>query len=548
MAKGLKMNKKYIIIILLVLLNIVIRILFVPHEMGIDSFRTHYLANSIKEVGFAKWVLNPLSLIGFYPYSYPSGISFVLASISSLTQTSLELVILIFSILIGVIGLIGMYLFLKEYSNNDLISWIGGFIFSVSPLFLNFTWWTISTRGSFVVVVPFIFWGVLKYERTKNFKLILLTILLIIFSSFIHRMFLLALFLIPISYFGAKIILKRFNENRFFKIYIIACLLFVILLVLPFFLNIEPYETWKFTYKDGYFFDAGTNQDYDLGTLDDKIIFLNMVIDYLSNLGIIFLFVPIGFFLLSKKIKDKIKFKDLFIIFPFFLSAPLFLNGYYVSMFFLPLFCLLATMGFKYFISLFQNKILIKNMVFILVILTLIFSLFMNFHWINNFENYNEKAWIEDSTISSANFINKYNEEKKSILISNPLLNDRLKSYTNLPLLPANSHEYIGLLIYDIYTKEDIEIDFSLKYLITPVKSFIKLKSTKRNFYRDWADFVIKPLYSVKSMEIKNFYNVGYVLEKKKALYLRDHWKFYKDLEKTQPKIYDNNNIEIWYL
>ena len=59
---------------LLIAFNMILRIPWVPHELGIDSFVVHSLANSITKFGEARWWIHPASIIGSYPYSEPSSL------------------------------------------------------------------------------------------------------------------------------------------------------------------------------------------------------------------------------------------------------------------------------------------------------------------------------------------------------------------------------------------------------------------------------------------------------------------------------------------
>ena len=68
--KSLKTKESILFII--ILLSLIIRIPFTPHEIGNDSFYVHSMTHSIIQEGYAKWVIHPASLFGLYPYSYPS--------------------------------------------------------------------------------------------------------------------------------------------------------------------------------------------------------------------------------------------------------------------------------------------------------------------------------------------------------------------------------------------------------------------------------------------------------------------------------------------
>ena len=76
---------KIILFSLLIVLNLILRIPFYPHEYGADSFVIHILANSVSQFGHARWWINPLSVVGLYPYSECSAVPFILSEISQCT-------------------------------------------------------------------------------------------------------------------------------------------------------------------------------------------------------------------------------------------------------------------------------------------------------------------------------------------------------------------------------------------------------------------------------------------------------------------------------
>ena len=94
----------YLLLGALVFLNIALRFPKGLHEEGYDSFFIHVLSNSIVDAGHAKWVLHPMSLYGLYPLSYPSSQPFLLAGGSLLSGIDMEMMILLNSIVLGLIG------------------------------------------------------------------------------------------------------------------------------------------------------------------------------------------------------------------------------------------------------------------------------------------------------------------------------------------------------------------------------------------------------------------------------------------------------------
>lgn len=122
-------NRNFILLVLLILLNVVLRLPITPHGTGSDSFMFHELSNSIIQYGYAKWVIHPASIFGLYPYSYPSGLMYLLASISLLTNLSMENVSILFPMFLGVLGVFGAYLVAGEIKKNFLFQFLVAFSF-----------------------------------------------------------------------------------------------------------------------------------------------------------------------------------------------------------------------------------------------------------------------------------------------------------------------------------------------------------------------------------------------------------------------------------
>ncbi|MFW9944005.1 MAG: hypothetical protein ACFFB7_03320, partial [Candidatus Sifarchaeia archaeon] len=78
-----------LVLALMVLVNIVARYPAdhtSPH--GSDTYLTLDLGRALETYGQANWILHPLSYVGLYPLSYPSGTSFIYAELVIMTETS----------------------------------------------------------------------------------------------------------------------------------------------------------------------------------------------------------------------------------------------------------------------------------------------------------------------------------------------------------------------------------------------------------------------------------------------------------------------------
>lgn len=226
-------STKFILMALLLLLNIVIRIPSIPHEKGYDSFFIHSLANSISNFGAAEWWINWMSVFGLYPYSYASAVPFTLSGLHQLTGIEMEIVILIFCVILGLLGMFTSYIFAGMIYDNFIFKFIMTLFFSLAPGIMNFTTWEVSTRGQFLIFFPLFIYLLLK-NITPLKKVILLIISFILIFATHHY----AYFLIPlVVLYGFITILKNIKISFFKESYVAYIFTFAILafFLLPFF-------------------------------------------------------------------------------------------------------------------------------------------------------------------------------------------------------------------------------------------------------------------------------------------------------------------------
>lgn len=185
-------RKKVILFLLLIVLNIVLRIPSIPHEKGADSFFIHSLSNSITSFGHANWWLHWLSVFGYYPYSYASAIPFSLSGLSQVTGIEMENTILLFCIVLGLFSIFSAYLLASMLYDNFIFKYLMALFYSISPSVMFFSTWEISSRGPFIIFLPFFLYILVK--NFQNVKHILLMLIIIVFLFSIHH---LAIIIVP---------------------------------------------------------------------------------------------------------------------------------------------------------------------------------------------------------------------------------------------------------------------------------------------------------------------------------------------------------------
>jgi len=238
-----------LLFLFLIILNIVIRIPCTP-ELGTDSFFIHALCDSISAHGHAQWVSHPLSYLGLYPFSYPSGVPFLISGINQCAGIDMPSTILITSTFLGILSIFTSYLMAKSILNDNIFKFLVAFSFSLSPIILKFTIFNISTRGLFLVLLPLFVWSLFKQRDSDDIviklKFLALSIVLFLTLASTHRMFwavvfLWALFILIIISHNIKIwkIIPRFFPTLSFIFSLFIFILALIALLFPSILNVN---------------------------------------------------------------------------------------------------------------------------------------------------------------------------------------------------------------------------------------------------------------------------------------------------------------------
>ena len=313
-----------------------------PHESGKDSFIVHSLAQYLQDLHFAPWLVHPLSAYAMYPFSYAPGMSFILASLSNLTGLSIELSILLFSVIISFVGAYGMFMFTGEISDRFDVKFVASFLFVFTPTLSTFLIWTISTRGPFICLMTLLLWA---FGRTINarhkgrFFLVALIFLLILPT--IHRfalilpIVLLALLASYLSILGLEFTDRAsiyYREN----VMIVSAIIFAFMLFL-FYLQVAAVDIYapSMDYFSVWFAYGGRDSPLTLA--------INILVYYGMSMGILMLFGGLGLAsVLGNVNKTRMEWSLLYLIVFF---ALFLMDRTYLKMFVAPLFLPLLAIG-----------------------------------------------------------------------------------------------------------------------------------------------------------------------------------------------------------
>jgi len=424
------------IIILLLILNITLRIPITPSPVGTDTYKT------IWEI---KWILNyqePILakgrlavLHGLYttkegfeyiqtrgpkaayyftdPFIYQTNIALLIHT------TGLELIdsLLFFDIFCGVLAFLSSYIMAKSFVENKFMVYVIAFTYSTAPIFLHETTWQGTFRTLFTAILPLLFWSFFKNHLTGKKKYMLFSIFIGFTLYATHRMGLMLplyypAFALSIAYprivtflEGKSRIVDKFLPYFFPTLYV---LMFSLFSLYPFFSNMIFFQSMKYDYSEGLLTSG----------FQTPRVMLNMIVDYYSRLGLLMIFSLIGFIILVEKLRRPVKNKNYLVIaFSLLFSAPFFLNGEYMTIYLMPIFSVLISLGVKGFFSFietiaFSLKLSYQTLQFVVTmffISSCMFSIFMNYWWTTSPYStiINVNNWMDERVKQSVPYIDQ---------------------------------------------------------------------------------------------------------------------------------------------
>jgi len=479
------------------------------------------MINSLSSVGYAKWVVHPLSIIGMYPYSYASALIYAGSILNLSTGISTEAIMVVLPILLGILAVLGSYLLAGRFNKNFYFRFLVALGFSTSPLFLRDTTFAFSTRMLFVAILPFFIYFLLKCKKLDKNLLLSLVFLSILCMS--HRVFILLLPVI-VAYLLSLVIVKHkgllvvFNKLKFplFSLFLIG-----VVLNFPLFGSSIP------VYNRLYL------------TLNFFPRLSQLVFAYGRNIGFLSFFLVLGsFFLLLKPTK---KFEEIFIISLLVSFTPLLASWKYAFSILLVIFCIISAKGFFLASDFFKRYTKIHGP-FLFLTLFLILSLpILGQFYFHKTLSTPDTRYMEDRTYHAALFIDS-NLYSGILASNNGGVLRKISSSTDYPLF-SGSHM---ALIHDLATPEDVKANFVYKL---GSRRMFKLNGTSINWY---VYKLCRTPYATRlvSQAISKF-NIGYViLESELCFSIPNSTEptLFGYAYKNKNKIYDNSGETIYAL
>jgi hypothetical protein len=518
------LRTKIVLMCLLIALNLILRYPTSPHEIGMDSFAVHTMANSISEFGYAKWWIHPASIIGWYPYSSVSAVSFVLSGMSQCTSIDIEKVILLYCMILGIFSIFGAYLMAGVIWNNGTFKFLVTTVFSASQGIITFSTWTAHSRTLFVISLPLFIYLLLK-TRTFKVRFGILTFVILAMLLVTHHYI---YFVIPsiFSYLIVVVVYKTGKRIKSIRIpENIANLAvfagFLIMFSIPFFTR---------TLAES---DPG-------GMAGGRYAWMfSMIQSYTRYIGIFIILVVSGYvYLLLKRNK---RLEEWFLLFCLIGLAEFLYIITYMKWFILPFASLLIGIALTNVANVKtdtkKRKVVPSLIVVIILLLSLSFTGYYQYlHFLND-PNPN-KRYMEDRTYTGGLWI-KDNVDKNKRMIASL----RLSSISGVPTLTGSSPSDLAygfvdpneLEVKQIYPATSVEFYFHDPYKVV------------NHSYTDW--YALNILHSDINERMSWAYrsthrfNLSYYAENKDSSN-----KLLQSVQQTKDCLYDNGKICIWNL
>ncbi len=469
----LSKSSLFLIPILLLALNLVIRFPIAPHELGTDSFFIHALSQTICSNNYAVWLLSPLSFFGLYPYSYASGLPHLLAITSLTTDLNMEWTIYYSSLIFGLLGVIASFSLASEFSDSLSFRSLVALLFTLAPLTIGFTLWTASSRGILFMITPLFVWCLLRWHKHRSYRYGLMLGMLFLTLAALHKTFVLLL-LVFLGY-----ILANYIYNNYYKFgsknvpYLIVVVIISLFIVQFFFMQ----NAWAQDYNHFAMFKGDAWYHYLIGTC----------ICMTARLGILLPLSMIG--LITIVFKPSKLFTDWFLLCTAALSIPLLGHSFYVYQTLQPFFIIFAAIGILSLLEFFK-PLSRQCLVITILVLVIGFSSWVIYASYTNTDDQGYKNYMKESAYSLTQYIEQETENQP--ISGGGVIQRYIGAYTSNPVPLSYS---LDQLLYEPQRTRSLDIHLSpLPKTLNELSRFVKKPfASSNNLYNIQIQYLVRP-------------------------------------------------------
>ncbi len=399
-------RKHSLVIILLVCLVAVMRVPTTPRMVFRDSYASASLVDAILSSESLRSPDVDLSVKGdfmHFGYTFAPIYPLTIVSFMQLTGADIEQASVLASIGLGVLGFLASFVLAREFLGDGMPAYLAALSYATAPIFVSQTTHTLLSRGLFTAILPLLIWLLLKHARDGEARFLGASFCLAVALYLTHRMGV----LIPIYYiaYALSALMHTYQDNhrpqgRAAKLTPLLYSALAILLVLWSLESMTVIPQFRQNYSTGAL-ASGTSL---------RIRFINLIIDYLSNAGVLSLFAVIG---LAAIIWETRRYttprNDILLVAALTLILPLSSAGQYAVLLFLPIISLLSAKGLTILLEGTPRFTAQRNAsaaACFLITTSIIFTLFMAWHWltVESRHHMTESNWIDERVISALEY------------------------------------------------------------------------------------------------------------------------------------------------
>lgn len=370
----------------IVLIAIAVRYPLVEHERNqTDSYFIHQLSYSIVDSGYAKWTFSAFSYVGYYPFSYPSGMPFLVAEVSSLTGLNIESCILLTNFFLASVFSLTCFVLARQFLRRPEYVLLATLLVTLGSRFVDTSYWNASARGPFVVLFTLVVFVSFRAVAMGQSRLFILAGILAVGCLAMHHMAVL-LVLFGIGYllaaFETHYFLERFSlhRRRMAVAFNVVSGLSVVVFAVGF---SERFGTPGFSsFEETSFLDINPTA---------LSIILNMAASYTNQIGFILLFALMGIPSLFRS--SRLSLETLFPLAVLIVFIPILGSGLYVSMLLAPFIAILGTMWIAKLLESSRRRLTVLSIIALLIVSSAALPIWSTQRW-------NEKEYLSGKTVN----------------------------------------------------------------------------------------------------------------------------------------------------
>ncbi len=403
-------SKRTVLILLavFVLISLALRYPLVEHERyQTDSYYIHLLSDSIIKDGSAAWVFHPLSYFGYFPFSYPSGVPFVVSEFSMMSGLSIEYSVLVLDMIIALLFCLGVFMLARQFVMRPEHALFVVFFAILGARFIDTSYWDGSARAPMIVMITLSLFVVLRANQMGDRRLYGLALIFCLGCLATHHMaVLLILFAVAymISVITTHYIPRVLHINRRLAIVssqalILAGIFFVSFIALDFFGNLA-FRNLKST----------SLFDIDPPALS---VLLNMAASYTNQVGFI---LPIALIGLAYTLRyTRLTPRSVYPMGVLIAFVPILGNTLYVSMIIAPFVAILGVQMIERMIHGHRYRRMKQAFVIVLIVATVALPIWSVDRWNNETFLSGDKVEVSDQVFNDAAYLRVENDGNYAI-------------------------------------------------------------------------------------------------------------------------------------